>query len=365
MFCPNCGQPIADTSRFCTYCGFPIPGAQQAVQSADEQPAPSVQPIVPGQPVQEEQPLQVAPPEQTAAYPQPVQEQIPYQQTVQPQIPQYQQTVQPQAPQYQQPLTYQQAAAASQPQPAYQQVPGAPQMPGYAQAAAPAEADTVPVTRQTWFKVIVGLVIALVVFGIGSAIYNNWIVGTINGNRGVEVLDAEGNPTAYAIMNLSGAELTSALKDMGWTFEEKALLWESEDGNDAYYVFGEDDYEYTEEDIAGMKAGGGSDPCIMTVMLDDYDYDSVEDVNAKICKGTTLDQEIDDDDEAIYKIMESESGKRFFVVISHSGYNGLYRVDIANEAAIESGYAEDFLYVDGTTLEDVWEDVADRDIAKG
>lgn len=351
MFCPNCGQPIADTSRFCTYCGFPIPGAQPAAQGAEEQPAASRQPVVAEQPIQEEQPVQEAQPEQTAAYPQPVQEQIPYQQSFQ-----------PQAPQYQQPLTYQQAAAASQPQPAYQQVAGAPQMPAYAQAASPAEAEKVPVTRQTWFKVIVGLVIALVVFGIGSAIYNNWIVGTINGNKGAEVLDSEGNPTAYAIMNLSGAELTAALKNMDWTFDDDALLWESEDGNDAYYVFGEGDYEFDEEDIAGMQAGGGNKTSIMTLLLDDYDYDSVEDVNAKICKGATLDQEIDDDDEVIYKVMESESGKRFFVMISHSGYNGLYRVDIANEAAIESGYAEDFLYVDGTTFEDVWEDVADREL---
>ena len=375
MFCPNCGQPIDDSSRFCTYCAFPVGAqpesepeqAEAVAEAAAEQPqaepapeAPEVEPVA-------EAPEAEPAPEAPEAKPLPEQaaEPLPEAQPVAPQQPQAEQAPQqpayaaPVAPQpgYPQQPQYQTAAA-------YQQVPGAPQAP-YAQAGVPAPAEKTSVTSQTWFKVVVGLVIALILFAIGKAVFDNTVGTIINAVSTVVVTDREGNPTADALINLDGDKLTDALDTLGWEFYDDERLWESEDGYDVLFAFGEGDYEFTEDDFESMDPCGGDETCIMTILVDSRDYDSLEDVADTLCQGRTQDQIEDEEYEIIYKIMESESGERYLVMISYAGYLGLYRVDIANPASISSGYAQEFLFLEGDTLDEIWQNLAGRDIAKG
>ena len=422
MFCPNCAQPVKDGSKFCEYCGFPLAGIQVPTQTTvaaepvapvEESPVVDVQEEVPVQStvvrpthpaVTYQQPVQT---QATTAYPQPVQQQTyAYQQPVQ--QPAYQQPVQQQAT-YQQPAQAQPTAAYPQPvqqqtyayqQPTYQQVPnqqvGTPQAPAYAQSYAqldiPQTSTNEPITKKLWFKILIGIIAALVLFAIGKTVsdaisraqVNNGSATTqsddpividdgddvfdiidniVNSTNSTDILDSNNNPTVYALLNLDGATITEALREVGWSFDEDYLLWSSEDMNNAFYVYGEDGYEFTKSDIEGMAANGGRDAAIMCVLLDDYDYDSIDDVAENIVRANI--QDTYEDDDALYMILVTESGDEDFACLYHDDYSGLYRLEIANEEAIESGCASDFFGFYGYTIEDIWYEIAGRGIAVG
>lgn len=450
MFCPNCAQPVRDGAKFCEYCGFPLAGIRVPAQTpvtAEPEPEEEFDPsknipvlLYGPPPVSEPEektddvaeaesvvgPEQVAEPEPDpidaivpeptiAVAAEPTYQQTAYQQPAYQQQPTYQQPTYQQA--YQQP-TYQQQAAYQQPvyqqqayqQPTYQQgvatqptygyqqaqvqqtaaypQTGVPQAPVYTQAPASAQTEKKPFTKSVWFKVLIGVIIALLVYGICKAIstaltinnINNQGSGSssssssdddpfaiidniINSSTSTDLLDSEGNPTAYALLNQDGATVCDALEEIGWTFDDEYLLWSSEDENNAYYVCGPDDYEYTKSDIRRMSPNGGRDAAIMTLMLDDYDYDSFDEVIDKLIRVKQVDKF--DAGEAVYLIIETESGESDLALLTYDAYSGLYRLDIANENAISSGFAEEFLGVYGTTIEDVWYDVAGRGIAEG
>lgn len=451
MFCPNCAQPVRDGAKFCEYCGFPLASIQMPTQvpaaaatteddfdpsknmpvllygpppepviAVETQPEPEPEPEPASEPEPEpvvavepdpieaisteptiavaaepvasyQQPVQAQP---TAVYPQAAQTQptYGYQQPAQTQQAYgYQQPAQTQqAYGYQQSAQPQQTYAYQQPvqQPAYgYQQPV--QQPTYVQASAPAQTEKTPFTKTVWFKILIGLIALLLVYGIVKAVSSAINIANVNNGSSsnssssgsssdddpfsiidniinpssTDILDSEGNPTAYALLNLDGAEICDALVETGWTFDDDYLLWSSEDGNNAYYVCGPDDYEYTESDIRRMSANGGRDAAIMTVMLDDYDYDSFDEIVDKLIRVNMLDKY--DAGEAMFLILETESGVKDFALLTYDSYSGLYRLDIANENAISCGYAEDFLGVYGTTLDDIWYDATGRSIAEG
>lgn len=390
MFCPNCAQPVKDGSKYCEYCGFPLAGIQVPAQtSVAATPVDTVE-EKPVAPVQEEAPVQpeiVQPtqPQPAVTYQQPVQAQpaVTYQQPVQAQpTAAYPQPAQQQTYAYQQPVQPQ--------QPTYQQA-ATPQY-SYAQLDIPAQTGKESVTKKLWFKILIGLIAALVLFGIAKAVtsavsralINNdsssstttsttpissddnvfdIIDNIVNSTASTDILDSNNNPTAYALLNKDGATITSALSEVGWTFDEDYLLWNSDDMNNAYYVYGDDEYEFTKSDIDRMDANGGHDPAIMCLLLDDYDYDSIDDVVESLIR-VNIQDNVDDED-ARYMILETETGEYDLAILYHDDYSELYRLEIANEAAVESGAASDFFGLYGNTVEDMWYDLTGRGIAKG
>ena len=334
MFCPNCGQPVSDSAKFCEYCGFPMSSVQYAANTAAN-----------------EQPTQAQP---DVTYQQPVQAQ---------------------------PV-------------AYQQMPTAQQVPSYAQTSIPTTTKK-SFTQTGLFKVICIVVAIAAAFGIGhlvrkglNSLFDRIIdngttieTGTDIDIPGIDIpnidvdniidnlnfsnplmIDSNGNPKVYSLLNCSGSSIVEALEGAGWSYDEDFVGWLSEDGNNAFFVNGLGDYEYDEDDIAAMDVDGGNDPCIMGLWLDDERYSSIEDLR-DIVIGSINDQYEEDGD--MFYVVTSVGLEQNLIYLWHDTDNGLYRMYVCNPASISEGLLYEAFGIEGSTIDEAWEYLTGRSIAKG
>ena len=99
----------------------------------------------------------------------------------------------------------------------------------------------------------------------------------------------------------------------------------------------------------------------MALMVDDYEYDSLDEMIESLVNTAITDRfEID---EEVFMVLPGSNGKDSFVYIYHDDIYALYRMYVCNEESISSGLLEDYLGPEGTTIEDVWYDVTGLELA--
>ncbi len=175
-------------------------------------------------------------------------------------------------------------------------------------------------------------------------------------------LDAKGNPTLYSVVELSGADLVKAIEDEGFKWSDDKKWWVSSDGNDCFYVSGNNEYEYLRNEITALGANGKGDSCVYIIVVDDRDYSSAEDAFAKLCNIEVLDIEWLDDNLGVAAV-KGPSGATDIVLIDYNDEIGLYILNIFNEKAISSGLLAEYTGDDyGDTAAEVWNNLFGRSI---
>ncbi|MBQ6650811.1 MAG: zinc-ribbon domain-containing protein [Atopobiaceae bacterium] len=179
-------------------------------------------------------------------------------------------------------------------------------------------------------------------------------------SSGYDTVDSKANPTFYTMLETDGENLINVIEtEGGFSWKSDNLWWLSPDGNDAFYVMGKDDYEFTRTEIRSLPANGEGTPCVYVLVVDDRDYSSMSDVVDKLCN-ISLDDSVFVDDEGLgMALVSTPSGATDLVVITYIEDPGLYRVNIFNEDAIAAGVFEDAFDVEGSTATEVWHNIMD------
>ncbi len=315
MFCPNCGTEITPGSKFCPKCGSQLP-------TSEEPPMASPQSTIPA-PIASPQSTIPAPvghsAGETAAY------------------------------------TPQQVYSPAQ-QPQVQ-----------TQAAAPATAKAAMVGKRLGIRLLIFAIAFLVAFGVRTAV--NALFGdtpthepevptieytvpevTVPDLPEVEpvvvsypadAVDANGNPTVYAIEELTGADICAMLDSLGWHWDDEGLIYESGDSS-YFFVYGPDDYEYTLADIQALAANGGDSPANFTIAVDASQYASVDDAFSALVPLSNGSATWVGDDSCV-ALVHGPSSSDDLVVFSTSDSGSAYYVTVFNEAACTQGMLNDFI----------------------
>ena len=360
MFCSHCGAEVMDGAAFCPKCGTAL--SMSAPAAPEPEVAPVVEPVVVPAPVATPEPVQPAEsvtpliPTDAApavATPAPVPEPVPA----------YVSTPAPQPAQYvPQPVSdVPPTSGASNPsQPAYVQQPAQGSygyQPGAPVAPAPAKKKP-PVVA-----IVIGAIVALaVIFGIGGILFGGDDDDyEPSGAYTLDGLDYQGNPTFQAMAGTDGSSLVDTLEGIGWEWSEDKLWFTSSDGNDCFYVFGPNDYEYTYDEIRGLAADGAGEPVVYVLALDDRDYFSAEDALDNI-----TDYEYDkvewlnEDENTGVALITNGQGETQLILIDYKEDPGFYVINIFNNEAVEQNVASEWLGDDyGRTPEQIWSSLFD------
>lgn len=367
MICPKCGAAAFDGAKFCESCGSPLTGENPApaAESAYAAPAPETRQAPQADPA----------PAQAPADPQPAQPQAAYQPPVG-------------APE--QPGAYDQQAAV----PPYGQQPAAPKTPWYG---------------KTWVIVLfliffwpVGLIFMwmktcpwkkvakiIVTVVIGALVAINIAIGVIGCSIAVDAIDEssnrtqsssqqlppassnsnsntswpsacydnQGNPSIYAVTELTGEELVEFLPTVGFS-------WDSSTGgfvNSRYdYVSVDDEYgTLTKSEIRDLQKGGkGSN---VSFWLITEGYSSVSSAIAGLSGGLTAIDTYIDDSEIGAVVLQGPSGTRHLAIVSLD--DGIISAVVYPETAIAGGLLDAQMEGSyGSTINDVWKNLSGRSL---
>lgn len=359
MFCSHCGAEVKDGAAFCPKCGAAL--SAPAPATPEPEVAPVVEPVVVPAPVATPEPVQPAEsvtpliPTDAApavATPAPVPEPVPA----------YVSTPAPQPAQYvPQPVSdVPPTSGASNPsQPAYVQQPAQGSygyQPGAPVAPAPAKKKP-PVVA-----IVIGAIVALaVIFGIGGTLFGGDDDDyEPSGAYTLDGLDYQGNPTFQAMAGTDGSSLVDTLEGIGWEWSEDKLWFTSSDGNDCFYVFGPNDYEYTYDEIGGLSQYGAGEPVVYITVVDDRDYASASDVIGALAEGSTIDaiEWLNDEQTTGVVAVSCPSTGRSIALISYESNTEMYVVDFFNTEAVAQGVVDEWLGDNyGTSVDEIWETV--------
>lgn len=164
-------------------------------------------------------------------------------------------------------------------------------------------------------------------------------------------------PKLGTILDNDGEQLQDVLEGLGWTWNDTYTLWISSDNNNAYYVMGPGRDEYDRATMLALGAGGGSEPCVLTMWVDDDLYE-----NAKAAFDV-LSDDITVGDESWYSDdmgggLATFDGGSYIVLVDHDTENELFEFYVFNEAGISEGAVSDYISdVTGTTVDSAWAEV--------
>ena len=170
-----------------------------------------------------------------------------------------------------------------------------------------------------------------------------------------ECLESNGNPTAYAILELTGAETAALLSSRRWEWNSSNQMWVSRNGNNGYYIMGEGDYEYSEQDIAECVKNAEGTPAKFTIVVDDDLYGSIEDAFDAVMKPAHVRAVEWISDEVGLCVVESKDGRQNIVIISYDSSVELYSFDLYNPEAVQSGLFAEWAGGDyGRSISEIW-----------
>lgn len=244
-----------------------------------------------------------------------------------------------------------QAEATTQPAPIPQPNP-VPEVPAQVEPEpsqqAPASAAPVPPAAKRKPPLAAIVAVALVVAAlVGFGAFK------LLGNADADAFDESGNPTLYAVSELSGDRLCTLLEDAGWEWNEERLVFVSPDGNAAFSAYGPENHDYTCDEIRGMQAFGGDEPVVYHLAVVSGSYPTAADELEALVTGPV------EVDEVKWLNEEQTSCAVAFqgacISLFPSEESGTYLLVVLNRAALERGLlGEEEGSPDGSTLDEIW-----------
>ena len=173
-----------------------------------------------------------------------------------------------------------------------------------------------------------------------------------------ECLDEFGNPTAYAISELSGADLVRLLESQGFVYNEKETGYENADGT-FFGVIDEDFEGLTPSEIEALGNDGGTEPILY--MLRTAQYKTGREVVKGTVKCVTEDVDMVDDNRG-FAVVYGPSMREYLMTVAHSEDDGVFTVSWFSNDAIASGlfnkvtnYGTDGGEDVGSSVSEVWQ----------
>ena len=176
--------------------------------------------------------------------------------------------------------------------------------------------------------------------------------GDTYGTWADECTDANGYPTAYAVMELKGWQFETMLQEMDFTFTDDGTNkgWVNPD-NTCAVIIGNSSGSFDDEQIAELDKGGVGTP-VTYVISATKGYKSAEDALAGMTPMVVEDTFVVDDTAAAC-VAYGPSMTECLVVATGSADAG-FAVTTFNQEAIADGLAKNLLSVDGTTIDSLW-----------
>ena len=173
-----------------------------------------------------------------------------------------------------------------------------------------------------------------------------------------ECLDEFGNPTAYAISELSGADLVRLLESQGFVYNEKETGYENADGT-FFGVIDEDFEGLTPSEIEALGNDGGTEPILY--LLRTAQYKTGREVVKGTVKCVTEDVDMVDDNRG-FAVVYGPSMREYLMTVAHSEDDGVFTVSWFSNDAIASGlfnkvtnYGTDGGEDVGSSVSEVWQ----------
>ena len=163
--------------------------------------------------------------------------------------------------------------------------------------------------------------------------------------------DSRGNATLYALSELSGKEISDALKARGYVWEESAQAWMASNG--AVFEVQDDGGLMSQDAIERLDAGAQGDSVAYAALVVGYDTPAAA-LDA-LSSGVELNDTCADSEGAIvFAIIEGSDGNDRLVAVSETGKKQ-HMVFLFTEKAVESGLFSEITGVSrGKSIEGVW-----------
>lgn len=214
-----------------------------------------------------------------------------------------------------------------------------------------------PEMRQEKRKLPLPAVIALGVLALGLVVFGVLVaVGVIKFGGGTH-LDEQGNPTAGAVVELSGRELSDLLTGEGWEWEEDTAWLAAPGGNAFFFARDADDADVSYDGLRELPAFAGDQPVAFCVVADQASYPSAEHFYASIMTVGTEAVEWVNDTRGLALFRDS-SGNEALAFVMPNEYTNRYHIMFFNHAAIEQGVAEYWIGNEcGTSVDEIWKNI--------
>lgn len=365
MFCPKCGSQIPDGSAVCPACGADLSSLPNVAPAAPQVPfeVPAAPEELPTQVVPEMAPTTVLPSEpEVNAIPVPPAEGLT---EVRPFV-----NAQPEQPQCipVQP-TYTQPDQGFVPQ--QQDLSGEyradPQfVPAPAPAPTPAGGNNGGGKGGPKIGMIIGIIAAVAVAIVGIL----FATGILGGggdtpdnppattqeappeNDFSEYVDANGNPTGQALIELDGASLAELLQENDYSWSSRSDCWLRQSDLAAIYALDSDSEPLSKNDLSDLKPGAQGEPIIYVDSLGGYS--SVGDAfDGAIGMDVDSDNVIYGSDGVLAHVSDSRGNE--YIVYTQDHGDGTFDLIFFNEDAISAGLFDSFLGGDfGDTASAAW-----------
>ena len=165
--------------------------------------------------------------------------------------------------------------------------------------------------------------------------------------------DSDYNPTVYALVELTGKEVSDLLDSYGFSWDGDEDAWVAGDGT----IFGETDGSklLDKAEIEKLPKGAAGEPVIMCLIVEGYDTPKAA---YQALKGELVAEQYYEGDDTIAAVVYGPSMVRYLLLVGEggSGDAGEQMVCLATEASITSGALSTLVGQDvGSTLDEVWQ----------
>lgn len=166
--------------------------------------------------------------------------------------------------------------------------------------------------------------------------------------------------TVQAVCELRGWQLKTLLEHLGYAFDTSQGAYVGV-GVNSYRVMGETTL-LSEEELSALDRGMRGEALVAVISVGGY-VDAA-DVLDGVCKATVVDRIDSEDGQALAAVVEDSRGEQRLMTISPNETGDGDDVLVVGADAIASGLYQSLTEVEGTTLGEVWQAIAGRQIGE-
>lgn len=176
-----------------------------------------------------------------------------------------------------------------------------------------------------------------------------------------ECTDRRGDLTAYAVTELTGAELQALLQQQGYVWSTRNQLWTNEEGSAAVVVLGPEGQTLPDEQIGQLSAGG--EEAGASYRLVSGSYTNAQRAFEELVGDVMTCEDVVFADQSGVAVATGPSGRRVLVLVGMD--DGAACVSVFGEGAVEAGLLDAVAGHElGATLPEAYEALAGHSLAE-